>query len=159
MRHFIFISLVCMGLVALGKSQQTFRLGNPSAIKKIKSGEQTTEKNQQESKFDSLKKQNPKRFDSLERRSYGEAQFTGIVMSHRRVQEAGGVTNCYITLRITQLEQNKYQPLVGLKAGDIVQHVLDTPLCELRTGSRTKGLLIDNNFFVADKRGLMLEVF
>ncbi len=151
MRHLIFISLFCLGLVALGKSQQTFQVSQSRAIKKI-SQQVEAEKN----KSNSLPEY--EQFDSLQNRRYGEAKFSGIVMSHRRIQEAGGVTNCFVTVRVVNIENNKYQPIPGLKRGDIVQHVLDTPLCELRTGSRAKGLLIDNNYFVEGRRGLMIEI-
>jgi hypothetical protein len=147
---------------ALAHSGEVFSVGQP-AIKKIKTAPSEIQINKKKPKNEISKQeealQRRKVFQSLEERRYGEAHFSGIVMSRRRVQEAGGVDNCFVSIRITQLEPTRHQPLVGLKRGDIVRNVLDTPLCDLRVGSRAKGLLIDNNFFVDGERSLMLETF
>lgn len=148
---------------ALAHAQQVFSVSQP-AIKKLNSpsSEESLikkKKNRAENSQRENSLQRRKAFQSLAERSYGEAHFSGIVMDRRRVQEAGGVNNCYISLRITKMEPNKNHPIVGLQRGDIVRNVLDTPLCELRVGSRAEGLLIDNNFFVDGQRGLMFEMF
>jgi hypothetical protein len=160
MKKLIVFLIFTASIVTLANSQKTFLVGQ-NGIKKVspKAGQVRKQNsgNELSRREDALQRREV--FQTLENRPYGEAQFSGIVMSQRRVQEAGGVNNCYVTLRITRLDQNRYQPIPGLKRGDIVRQVLDTPLCELRVGSTAKGLLIDNNFIVDGQRGLMFEMF
>lgn len=91
-------------------------------------------------------------------RPYGEAHFRAIVMAKKEVQEPG-LTNCYVTLRITGLKQSSEKPIARIKRGDIVTNVLDTPLCDLQPGYQARGILIDNGADFKNKRSLMIETF